>query len=224
MLNDIQHVLSVADLETIHTQLKSAHWQSGTDTAGTHARRLKSNEEMDQHCDSWPLINERVVSKLYAHPLFQSLALPARVSAAFVSRCKPGMCFGQHIDDPIMGSASARYRSDIAVTVFLSDPNDYEGGELRIESRFGPVSVKLAAGAAVVYPASSLHEVTPITQGERVVCVLWAQSMVRDAHQRDLLHELNEVREALNRSTPEAIVTRKLEQVYANLLRLWADV
>jgi len=224
MLNDIQRLLSAADLETIRAQLASATWRSGSHSAGARARSIKNNEEMDQRCESWVTINEFVVQKLYAHPVFQSLALPSRVSAAFISRCKPGMSYGQHIDDPIMGTAQARYRSDVAVTVFLSNPNDYEGGELRIESRFGPVSVKLEAGCAVVYPASSLHEVTPVTQGERVVCALWAQSMVRDAHQRDLLHELNEAREALNRSTPNAIVTQKIEQVYANLLRLWADV
>jgi len=224
MLNEIQNILSQADLDTIQAQLASADWRSGVESAGTRAGQNKSNEEMDQRCASWSLINERVVSKLYAHPVFQSLALPSKVSAAFVSRCKPGMHYGQHIDDPIMGSASARYRSDVAVTVYLSDPNTYAGGELKIESRFGPVSVKLAAGSAVVYPAASLHEVTPVTQGERVVCVLWAQSMVRDAHQRHLLHDLDEARQALIRSTPDALVTRQIEHVYANLLRLWADV
>ncbi len=163
------------------------------------------------------------MSRLYAHPVFQSLALPSKVSAAFVSRCTPGMHYGQHIDDPIMGTAAARYRSDVAITVFLSDTESYEGGELKIESRFGPVSVKLPAGSAVVYPASSLHEVSPVTHGTRIVCALWAQSMVRDAHQRDLLHDLNEAREAFYQSTPDALVTKQIEHVYANLLRLWAD-
>jgi len=224
MLNEIQNVLSTEDLDTIQTQLSQATWQSGEQSAGVQARKIKSNEEMDQRCESWSSINERVVSQLYRHPAFQSLALPSKVSAAFISRCKAGMHYGQHIDDPIMGSANARYRSDLAVTVFLADPTSYEGGELVIESRFGPVSVKLQAGSAVVYPASSLHEVTPVLSGERIVCALWVQSMVRDANQRDLLHDLDEARQALNQSTPNALVTKQIEHVYANLLRLWADV
>lgn len=134
------------------------------------------------------------------------------------------MHYGRHIDDPVMGTINARYRSDVAVTVFLSEPNSYEGGELTIQSRFGPVSVKLPAGSAVIYPASSLHEVMPVTKGERIVCALWAQSMVRDSQQREILHDLNEAREALNRSTPKAMVTQQIEQVYSNLLRMWADV
>ncbi|MCL4160762.1 UNVERIFIED_CONTAM: hypothetical protein GTU68_042785 [Idotea baltica] len=123
-----------------------------------------------------------------------------------------------------MGGANARYRGDIAVTVFLSEPNSYDGGELTIESRFGPVAVKLPAGHAVIYPASSRHEVTPVTRGERIVCALWAQSMVRDPQQRELLHDLNEARQALTQSTPQAQVTQQIERVYANLVRLWVDL
>ncbi len=224
MQSEITNLLSQADLESIRASLGNAIWQSGSQSAGAHARDKKSNEEMDQTCKSWIEINQRVVSKLYAHPVFQSMVLPAKVSAAFISRCQPGMFYGQHIDNPIMGNAKARYRSDVAVTVFLSEPDTYDGGELKIESRYGPVSVKLPAGHAVVYPASSLHEVTPVTRGQRIVCALWAQSMVRDVQQREILHDLNEARQALNQSTPQAMVTQQIDQVYANLLRLWADV
>ena len=224
MQSEITNLLSQADLKSVRTLLENAIWQSGSQSAGAHARDKKSNEEMDQTCKSWSGINQHVVSKLYAHPVFQSTVMPAKVSAAFISRCQPGMYYGQHIDDPIMGSVNARYRSDVAVTVFLSEPDTYDGGELRIESRYGPVSVKLPAGNAVVYPASSLHEVTPVTRGQRIVCALWAQSMIRDAQQREILHDLNEARQALNQSAPQAVVTQQIDQVYANLLRLWADV
>ncbi len=224
MLSEINKLLSTADLENIQSLIDDAQWQSGNSSAGAHAREIKSNEEMDQSCKSWTAINQIVVSQLYAHPTFQSMVIPSKVSAAFISRCQSGMYYGQHIDNPIMGNASARYRSDVAITVFLSDPDNYDGGELSIESRFGQVSVKLPAGSAVVYPASSLHEVTPVTRGERVVCALWAQSMVRNEQQRELLHDLDEVRQALNQSTPNALVTQKTEHIYANLLRLWADV
>jgi len=224
MLGEINKLLTQADLENIQSLIRNAIWQSGSSSAGAQAREKKANDEMEQQCESWKSINKLVVSKLYAHPTYQSMVLPSKVSAAFISRCNPGMYYGQHIDNPIMGSPNARYRSDVATTVFLSDPETYDGGELSIESRFGHVSVKLPAGSAVVYPASSLHEVTPVTRGERVVCALWAQSMVRDEQQRELLHDLDEVRQALNQSTPNALVTQKTEHVYANLLRLWADV
>jgi len=224
MLNEIPRVISQTDLQLMQSHIANATWHSGTLSAGAQAQQNKANEEMDHSCESWTAINQCVVSNLYSHPVFQSLVLPIKVSAAFVSRCQPGMYYGQHIDNPIMGSAQARYRSDVAITVFLTEPDSYDGGELTIESRFGPTSVKLAAGSAVVYPASSLHEVTPVTRGERVVCALWAQSMVRDAYQRDLLHDLDDARQALVSSTPNAQVTRQIEHVYANLLRLWAEV
>jgi len=217
-------MLSQSDIEKIQSLIDDAQWQSGDLSAGEHARNKKANEEMDQRCQSWQAINKIVVSTLYAHPQFQSMVLPLKVSAAFISRCKPGMFYGQHIDNPIMGNPGGHYRSDIATTVFLSDPATYDGGELCIESRFGPVTVKLGQGSAVVYPASSLHEVTPVTKGERIVCALWSQSLVRNDQQRELLHDLDEVRQALHQSTPNALVTQKTEHIYANLLRLWADV
>jgi len=224
MLSEIKNVLSPVELEKIQLLISDAHWQSGSNSAGLHAREIKANEEMDQQCQSWADINQMVVSQLYSHPQFQGMVLPSKVSAAFISRCRPGMYYGQHIDNPIMGGPNARYRSDVAITVFLSEPDSYDGGELSIQSRFGQVSIKLPAGSAVVYPASSLHEVTPVTKGERIVSALWAQSMVRDAQQRELLYDLDEVRQALNKTTPSAQVTQQTEHVYANLLRLWADV
>ncbi len=224
MQSEINKLLIDTDLQQINTLIQTATWKSGSHTAGAQAQDKKHNEEMDQTNASWASINKLVVGKLYQHPVFQSIVLPSKVSAAFVSRCGPGMHYGRHIDDPVMGTINARYRSDVAVTVFLSEPNSYEGGELTIQSRFGPVSVKLPAGSAVIYPASSLHEVMPVTKGERIVCALWAQSMVRDPQQREILHDLNEAREALNRSTPKAMVTQQIEQVYSNLLRMWADV
>ncbi len=224
MLNEIPHILSQADLDNIASLVEQASWQAGIESAGAQAKGVKTNQEMAQSCESWKAINQLVVSQLYAHPTFQSLVLPSRVSAAFVSRCQPGMHYGQHIDNPIMGAPGTFYRSDIAITVFLNDPESYEGGALTIQSQFGPVAVKLAAGSAVVYPASNVHEVTPVTSGERIVCALWAQSLVREPDKRELLHKLDEARQALHQSTPQAQVTQQIEQVYANLLRMWSDV
>jgi len=153
---------------------------------------------MDQNSESWQQINRLVVQKLYQHPEFQSVALPNRVSAAFVSKYTEGMTYKSHVDDPVMGNASGRYRSDIAVTVFLSDRQSYDGGELVIHTRYGPVAVKLPAGCA--------------------------QSLVRDAHQREILIDLDDARRALKISTPDAEVTGLVDQAYLNLVRMWAEV
>jgi len=134
------------------------------------------------------------------------------------------MAYKAHTDDPIMGSAQNRYRSDVAVTVFLNDENTYDGGDLVIHTQFGPISTKLPAGAAVVYPASSLHEVSEITRGTRLACVLWAQSLVRDPQQREILFDLDTARQALKLSTPKAEVTSRVDQAYLNLVRMWSEV
>ena len=224
MLTTIQNVLSADELETINQLVNTADWQSGRHSAGAHAAEIKHNDEMDQRCESWKTINQLVVTKLYKHETFQRAALPSKVSAAFVSRYGTGMQYQPHVDDPVMGGASARYRSDIAVTVFLSNKDSYDGGELKIHTHFGPVNVKLDAGAAVVYPASSLHEVTEITAGQRLACVLWAQSLVRSAEQREILSDLDEARQALHLSAKAAQVTATVDRAYTNLLRMWSEV
>lgn len=224
MLLTIENILNAEQLATVNKAVDSATWVDGRTSAGDHARQRKSNEEMDQTCPSWAAINKTVVSQLFAHPEFQSSVLPAKISAAFVSRCSPGMQYGVHVDDPVMGAANGRYRSDVAATVFLNDPDSYSGGELTIHSRFGPVSFKGSAGSAVIYPASSRHEVTTITKGQRLVCVLWAQSLVRDPAQREILADLDSSRRALRQSAPNAQVTETVDHAYMNLVRMWADV
>ncbi len=224
LLIQIHNLLSKAELDKIVSLLDGADWNSGHHSAGATAATQKANEEMDQSGENWQQINQLVVQKVYQHPQFQSAALPHRVSAAFVSRYTEGMRYKSHVDDPVMGSANGRYRSDIAVTVFLSDLQSYDGGELVIHTRFGPVTVKLPAGSAVVYPASSQHEVSEVTRGQRLACVLWAQSLVRDAHQREILTDLDDARRALKLSTPNAEVTGLVDQAYLNLVRMWSEV
>ncbi|MEM7260147.1 MAG: Fe2+-dependent dioxygenase [Pseudomonadota bacterium] len=224
MLTRIENILNRDDLQQIASLTATAQWQSGHHSAGAHASDAKINQEMHQGGDSWKAINQLVVSKLYQHPEFQRAALPSKVSAAFVSRYSSGMQYQPHVDDPVMGSAAGRYRSDVAITVFLSDKDSYTGGELRIHTRFGAVDVKLDAGSAVTYPASSLHEVTQITSGERLACVLWAQSLVRSAEQREILSDLDEARQALHMSAKAAQVTDSVDRAYTNLLRMWSEV
>ncbi len=224
MITTIPNLLDSTALGKIDTWLEQAQWQAGQSTAGKQAARQKSNTEMDQSCPQWANINQLVVNTLYQHPVFQQTALPHKVSAAFVARYTQGEAYGKHIDDPIMGQANARYRSDLACTVFLNEPNRYQGGELVVHDSTGAQSIKLDRGSAVIYPASSLHEISPVTNGIRTVCVLWVQSLVRDPHKREILAELGQARSALNRELPDAKVTQSIDLSYANLIRLWAEV
>jgi PKHD-type hydroxylase len=134
------------------------------------------------------------------------------------------MQYGDHIDDPVMGGQGGQFRADIAVTIFLNATSDYEGGELIINTTFGEQKVKLEAGDAVLYPASSLHRVAPVTQGERLVTVIWLQSMIRDPARRELLYELDQARNKLLQNNPDATETKQVDHAYTNLVRMWSEV
>jgi len=223
LYQEIKGILTAPMLAQAHESLQGANWIDGASSAGAHARQVKRNEELDQSSPAWRDINELVVPALLQNREFQSATLPARVSAAYVVRYSGDMSYGSHVDDPVMGGDGARYRADVAVTVFLNSPDSYQGGELRIHRRNESVAVKLDAGSAVAYPAGSVHEVTPVTDGERIVCVLWAQSLVRSAEQREVLADLDDARLALRQATPQAQVTSSVDRAYTNLMRLWAE-
>jgi PKHD-type hydroxylase len=161
---------------------------------------------------------------LVRHPVYRAGALPLHAASPLYVRYRPGMTFGDHLDDPIMGADGVKYRSDLAVTIFLSAPDEYDGGELVIGAHSGRHEVKLAAGDAVLYPAGSIHHVSPVTRGERLVAVTWVQSLVRDAGQRELLYGLNAARESLLQSAPDAVATAQVNAAYLNLIRMWADL
>jgi len=225
MLKKIASVLVQSELDEVTCLIEQAEWQDGRASAGENAQKVKTNREMVQNSAAWRDINALVVPRLYRNPVFQRAVLPSRVSAAYVSHYTTGMHYGRHVDDPVMGSEGGRYRADVAVTLFLNSPQSYDGGELKVHTRFGAQLIKMEAGAAVVYPASSLHEVKEVTRGERFVCVLWAQSLVRDVEQRDVLADLDDAQRALAQSpaaTGEA--QSSIERAYANLVRRWADV
>ena len=133
------------------------------------------------------------------------------------------MEYGLHVDDPVMGQPD-RYRSDIAITIFLNSPQDYEGGELSVYTNFGPRQIKLEAGDGVMYPASSLHQVKAVISGERLVAVTWMQSMVRQAERRELLYQLYLALQDLRTNSPQSASTHKIEQSYVNLVRMWSEV
>jgi len=224
MLLAIPSVLNAAQLDKIRESLAEARFVDGRLTAGRAAARVKNNEELEED----PRIHQRItriaMSALGHNADFRNAALPHRMADFIVARYQPGMTYGDHVDDPIMGSAGPRFRSDVSMTLFLSPPESYDGGELVIRSAFGDRMVKLAAGDAVVYPSSSVHQVAPVTRGERLVILTWIQSYVRDAAQRELLFELNRAREHLLAQDPDADTTKHVDRSYANLLRMWAEV
>lgn len=222
MLLKIPNVLSREQIGTVRNALANATFVDGKLTTGKAARSVKNNEEVDGSLEGMRKLNDMVIGTLCQHPTFRTAALPSGVSPAFFARYGPGMSYGWHVDEAV--GTSNQNRADIAITVFLSDIEEYDGGELSIQTSFGEQEVKLPAGDVVIYPASSLHEVREVTRGQRLVAVAWTQSLIRDPARRELLYELGEARELSLADGVDAKLVARLQKVYANLLRMWADV
>ncbi len=223
MLIIIENVLSPEEVVAAQRFMVAGQFRDGKLTAGKMAAGIKNNLEMDQGSDLFSRLNGIAYRKLIQHPIYQAGAMPRKTAAPFYVRYTQGMQYGYHVDDPIMGEGP-RFRSDVSSTLFLNNPDEYEGGELQVSTPFGEQSVKLPAGSAVIYPSSSLHQVTEVTSGERMAMVMWAQSMVRAPDQRELLFDLWQSREALLHSAPDDAETKRIDRAYANLVRMWADV
>ena len=224
MLLRIPAVLKPDELKLAHAWLAEAPFVDGRLSAGLAARRVKRNEERDRGAGDVERLDRVIMEALTRHPMYRNGALPLHAASPLYARYRPGMTYGEHLDDPVMGTGGMLYRSDVAVTVFLSAPGDYEGGELVIRTAAGEHAVKEAAGSAVLYPASTLHRVNAVTRGERLVAVTWVQSLVRDPSQRELLYGLNLAREKLLQNAPEAEETAQVNAAYLNLIRMWSDL
>jgi PKHD-type hydroxylase len=224
MLLHIPGVLKPDELALARSWLAGARFVDGRLSAGSAARRVKDNEELEAGAPDLERLNRLVMGNLTRHPVYRGGALPLHAASPLYVRYRPGMIYGDHLDDPIMGADGLMYRSDIAVTVFLSAPVEYDGGELVIHTASGDQVVKSAAGDAVLYPAGNIHRVNPVTRGERLVAVTWVQSLVRDAARRELLYGLNLAREKLLQSAPGAEETAQVNAAYVNLVRMWSDL
>lgn len=224
MLIRIPAVLDHSELEIVRRLLNKAPFVDGKLSAGQAARRIKNNQEVDRGAHELEQLNNLIMGKLVQHPIYRSAALPVRVAAPYYARYGAGMHYGDHVDDPIMGANGQIYRSDLSITIFLSEPSAYDGGELMINTSFGEQAIKYSAGDAVLYSAATRHRVAEVTRGERLVAVTWVQSLVRDSNQRELLHELNGVRERLLASAPESEDAKQVNKTYVNLVRMWGDV
>lgn len=224
MLLTIPNLLNTAQLDKIHALLAEAEFIDGRLSAGFAAAKVKHNQEMRQDPQRMQVLIRIIMASLGHHETFRFGVLPHRVADPIFARYQPGMTYGDHVDDPIMGSSGPRFRTDVSMTLFLNPPRAYDGGELVIRTSFGERKVKLSAGDAVVYPSSSLHQVAPVSRGERLVALTWIQSYVRDPARRELLYELNQARETLLKQAPEARHTAQVDRSYANLVRMWSEL
>jgi PKHD-type hydroxylase len=217
-------ILQEPELRRIAARLKTARFTAGQRTAGWHARTVKRNRQTSGR--DTPAVTEAagaVAQALERNDVFQSAVRPLRLSPVLFSRYEPGMEYGPHVDDALIQAADgARLRSDVSVTVFLSDPATYDGGALVIEDSGGERPFKLGAGDAIVYPATSLHRVEPVRKGTRLAAVLWAQSVVAEADAREVLFDLDVARRAMFEAHGKTREFDLIAKTHANLLRRWS--
>ena len=229
MLICVPDVLSKDDVADFRRIMDACDWEDGRSTAGAQSAMVKKNEQLPPDGEVSRTLGNRIISALTANPRFISAAIPQQIFPPLFNRyaASNGHHFGIHVDNAVRGDrlTGLRIRTDLSVTLFLSEPEEYDGGELIIEDFYGSHEIKLPAGHLVLYPASSLHMVTPVTRGMRVASFFWLQSMIRDAHARSLIFDLDTAIQALverlGRDDPETV---KLTGIYHNLIRYWAEV
>ena len=225
MLLHIPEVLGKEQVAGMRRAMEAAEWTDGRQTVGPQGAKVKRNLQLP---DASPLRRELggiIVAALARHPLYHAAALPLRTLSPRFNRYQGGGEYGFHIDGAVMatGDSDIQVRSDISCTVFLSEPGEYDGGELIVSDTYGEHEVKLPAGDAIVYPSSSLHKVTPVTRGARIASFFWVQSLVRDDSARRLLLELDTAIRNLSAGAADQASILQLTGVYHNLLRRWAE-
>jgi PKHD-type hydroxylase len=227
MMIQIPDVLAAAQVREIRQLIDTAEWTDGNATSGPQAALAKRNRQLPEDSAAAKRAGEVVLEALGRNPLFMAAALPAKVWPPLFNRYAGGEQFGMHVDNAVRLKRGGveRLRSDLSATLFLSEPDSYEGGELIVEDTYGAHAVKLAAGSAILYPASSLHHVTPVTSGERVASFFWIQSMVREEAQRRVLFEMDLAVQRLAAELGQGHTSVvALTGTYHNLLRMWVEV
>jgi PKHD-type hydroxylase len=222
MILCIGEILTAQELEAIKAQLATAEFIDGKATAGWHARLVKNNTQLHQQSPALAIVREIIDEALQRHSLFQIAIRPKLVRPVTISRYEVGMSYGTHTDNALM--RNPLMRSDVSMTLFLSEPQAYEGGELVIESTQGEEGFKLAAGAAIVYPSSTLHRVEAVTQGTRLAAITWVQSLIRDPQQREILFDLETARQALFEASGKTPAFDLISKSHANLMRQWMEL
>ena len=226
MLIEIADVFTADEVDEMRTRLLAEPWVDGKVTAGQRSARDKFNRQLNEDSALGLLFGQRILARLSENALFMSAALPKRIYPPLFNRYSGGEAFGFHIDNAIRGikGVRERVRTDLSATLFLTDPQSYDGGELVIRDTFGERSVKLPAGHLVLYPGTSVHKVNPVTRGERVAAFFWIESLVREDSQRSLLLDMDVAIQRLSAQQADDESLLQLSGVYHNLLRRWSDV
>lgn len=225
MMLRIPQVLTPEQVRQCRQLLEAARWSDGRATAGHLAAKVKDNQQLGDDQAAARQVGDLILQALGQHPLFMSAALPLKVLPPRFNRYTGGEHYGPHVDAAIFSVPGTphRVRSDLSATLFFSEPDEYDGGELTVQDSYGQHSAKLPAGDLVLYPGNSLHHVTPVTRGVRLASFMWVQSLVRDDSQRSLMFELDTAIQQLARDTPGHPSLDQLTGVYHNLMRQWAN-
>lgn len=226
MLIHIPEVLSKQQVTEFRAALTNAEWSDGRATVGVQGAQVKKNRQLPVDSPIARKLGEIILTALYANPLFMSAALPLRIVPPLFNAYTGGEHYGFHVDGAIrlVPGSNMSLRTDVSSTLFLSEPDEYEGGELIVQDTYGSHEVKLPAGDLILYPSTSLHQVAPVTQGERVCSFFWAQSLVKDDWQRTMLHELDCNIQSLRQKVGDTEELVNLTGHYHNLLRQWSQV
>ncbi|HXQ70314.1 MAG TPA: Fe2+-dependent dioxygenase [Pyrinomonadaceae bacterium] len=222
----IPDVLTAEQVASCRELLEAADWVDGRVTAGHQSALAKDNLQLPEDHEHARKLGDTIIAALERNPLFMAAALPLKVFPPLFNRYQDGQSFGNHVDNAIrqVTGTPHRVRTDLAATLFFTNPEEYDGGELVVEDTYGLHSVKLPAGSLVLYPASSVHHVRPVTRGARTASFFWIQSMVRDDGERTLLFDLDVAIQRLAGDVPDHTSVVELTSLYHNLLRRWADV
>jgi len=226
MLLQVPDVLTSAQVAQARQTLAGASWADGRVTAGHQSARAKDNEQLPESSPAARDLGESIVAALQRSPLFMAAALPLKIYPPMFNRYQGGQSFGSHVDNAIrqVPGTPHRVRTDLSATLFLVEPDSYDGGDLVVEDTYGVHAVKLPAGHLVLYPSTSLHHVTPVTRGSRVCAFFWIQSLVRDDGRRTLLFDMDTAIQQIARDVPSHPSAVQLTGVYHNLLRHWAEL
>lgn len=223
MFLHIPQILEPDEVETIISFLSQHEFIDGKISAGYSAKLVKENLQLSRHTENKSLIDTIVMEGLNRNESIRKAIFPLKFSSPIFSKYESGMSYGDHFDNPITRK-EPKLRTDVATTIFLSEPNSYDGGELTVNMCDGILQFKLPCGDAIIYPASYIHRVEPVTRGTRMVAVTWIQSAVRNPSHRELLYELNLVRASLVNSSPNSKESILISKTYSNLVRMWADI
>jgi PKHD-type hydroxylase len=225
MMLHIPAVLSLEEVNTLRQRLETTNWVDGKQTVGAQGALVKQNRQLPEHAEVTRELGQIVLAALKKSPLFFSAALPLRIVPPLFNAYAGGEHYGLHVDGSIRQVAHADYslRTDLSATLFLCDPEEYDGGELEVVDTYGTHEVKLPAGDLILYPSTSLHQVTPVTRGVRVCAFFWLQSMIRDDARRSMLFDMDQNIQALRNQLGDSAQVLSLTAQYHNLIRMWAE-